>query len=124
MFGTVEVDDFVLQKIGMHLGMIGDVVSKYKLKDYEKFTDSHIACSSIGMNILIIGKLVKQLEEKTRKRHNHIAWDYLTVLANTVVNNLDALEMEAIWKFVEKDREPLKKQFDKIMDDKMEELWS
>lgn len=114
-------DHYVVGMIACHLGMIGDVVKKFELNDCKQFSDNYTAHTSICMHILIIGRLVKDLSLKFKKQHNNIAWHYIILMSNMVLDKCYKRDdMKTIWKFVETDVPPLKELAGKIMEEGLE----
>lgn len=102
-----------LQKI---LSIIDETAEISKYISKEEFLKSDLFKTSISMEILRIGELVKNLTQEFRKENPQVTWRAISGFRDVIAHKYDVTDMTEVYNTVKKDFPELKNQIEKILD--------
>ena len=91
----------VISEINIGLEMLGETELEEFLKD-EKLK------RALGMTVINIGELVKNVTEETRKEHSNIPWKVIAGMRDSTAHKYQTLRMEDVYTTVKEDFVSLK----------------
>jgi len=96
-------EDLIILTIScIYFSTVKKAIEKFEL-NYDNFKSNYIAYTSCAMSILLAANYIKKVSMKFMKKHSHIPWNKFIVLANTVVDSVNNLELDDLCKFVVED---------------------
>ena len=98
----------VISEIEIGLEMLGDA-------NLEAFLADEKLKRAIGMTVINIGELVKNVTEKTRKEYSHIPWKAVAGMRDITAHKYQTLRMEDVYMTVKEDFAVLKEQLEEII---------
>jgi len=97
----------VLSEIEIAQKMMGD-------SSFEQFEQNELLKRAIGMTVINIGELVKNLSEETRLSYPHIPWKSIAGFRDIAAHKYQTLRMEDVYETVITDFPTLKEQIEKM----------
>lgn len=76
--------------------MLGDT-------DLESFMDDEKLKRALGMTVINIGELIKNVTEETRKEHSNIPWKAVAGMRDITAHKYQTLRMEDVYTTVKED---------------------
>lgn len=104
----------ILSEINVAFEMLGDAGPDAFLSD-EKLK------RAVGMTVINIGELVKNISEETRLAHREIPWKAIAGMRDIAAHKYQTLRMEDVYNTVTIDFPDLKKQIKEIIDSEEEQ---
>lgn len=98
----------VLSEIEIGLEMLGDT-------DLDAFLNDEKLKRALGMTVINIGELIKNVTEETRKEHSSIQWKAVAGMRDITAHKYQTLRMEDVYMTVKEDFVTLKEQLKLIM---------
>ena len=98
----------VISEIEIGLEMLGDT-------DLEAFLADEKLKRAIGMTVINIGELVKNVTEETRKEYSHIPWKAVAGMRDITAHKYQTLRMEDVYMTVKEDFAALKEQLKELI---------
>ena len=98
----------VISEIEIGLEMLGDT-------DLEAFLADEKLKRAIGMTVINIGELVKNVTEETRKEYSHIPWKAVAGMRDITAHKYQTLRMEDVYMTVKEDFVALKEQLKEMI---------
>ena len=98
----------VLDEISIAQEMVGD-------QSLEQFLKSEMLMRAIGMTVINIGELVKNLSENCRRAYPLIPWKAVAGFRDIAAHKYQTLRMEDVYETVQADFPALKAQLEEIM---------
>lgn len=98
----------VLSEIEIGLEMLGDT-------DLDAFLNDEKLKRALGMTVINIGELIKNVTEETRKEHSNIPWKAVAGMRDITAHKYQTLRMEDVYMTVKEDFVTLKEQLKLIM---------
>ena len=98
----------VISEIEIGLEMLGDT-------DIEAFLNDEKLKRALGMTVINIGELIKNVTEETRKEHSNISWKAVAGMRDITAHKYQTLRMEDVYTTVKEDFVTLKEQLTLIM---------
>ena len=86
----------VISEINIGLEMLGDT-------DLESFMDDEKLKRALGMTVINIGELIKNVTEETRKEHSNIPWKAVAGMRDITAHKYQTLRMEDVYTTVKED---------------------
>ena len=86
----------VISEINIGLEMLGDT-------DLESFMDDEKLKRALGMTVINIGELIKNVTEETRKEHSNIPWTAVAGMRDITAHKYQTLRMEDVYTTVKED---------------------
>ena len=106
-------DRIILQKT------LSEIEIAQKMMDHcslEQFEQNEMLKRAVGMTVINIGELVKNLSEDTRLTYAHIPWKAIAGFRDIAAHKYQTLRMEDVYETVSADFPSLKKQIEKILE--------
>ena len=82
---------------------------------FEQFDQNEMLKRAVGMTVINIGELVKNLSEETRLSYPHIPWKAIAGFRDIAAHKYQTLRMEDVYETVVTDFPALKKQIEIIL---------
>ena len=82
--------------------------------DREKFFASQLIQDAVVRQILVIGEATNQLSPEFLERHSQIPWHAISGMRNQLVHGYFQVDLEEVWKTVQKDIPSLKSALEKL----------
>ena len=98
----------VISEINIGLEMLGDT-------DLETFLKDEMLKRALGMTVINIGELVKNVTEETRKEYSNIPWKAIAGMRDVTAHKYQTLRMEDVYTTVQEDFVTLKELLKTIM---------
>lgn len=73
---------------------------------------------SVLYRLTIIGEATKRLSTEFREQNSHISWRQMTKIYNVIVYKYDKIDLNIIWKVIEKDLPQLLKNIQPLLQSK------
>lgn len=74
--------------------------------------------SAVLHQLLVIGEAVKRLSEEFRSAHPEIPWRFAAGMRNHLIHAYDAVDLEEVWKVVQRDLPELLAQIEPLLPSK------
>ena len=98
----------VLSEIAIGLEMLGDT-------DLDAFLNDEKLKRALGMTVINIGELIKNVAEETRKEYPNIPWKAVAGMRDITAHKYQTLRMEDVYTTVKEDFVTLKEQLKLII---------
>lgn len=98
----------VISEIEIGLEMLGDT-------DLDAFLKDEKLKRALGMTVINIGELIKNVTEEIRKEHPNIPWKAVAGMRDITAHKYQTLRMEDVYTTVKEDFVTLKEQLKLIM---------
>lgn len=98
----------VLSEIAIGLEMLGDT-------DLDAFLNDEKLKRALGMTVINIGELIKNVTEETRKEYPNIPWKAVAGMRDITAHKYQTLRMEDVYTTVKEDFVTLKEQLKLII---------
>lgn len=98
----------VISEIEIGLEILGDT-------GLEEFLSDEKLKRALGMTVINIGELVKNVTEETRKEHSEIPWKAVAGMRDITAHKYQTLRMEDVYTTVKEDFVVLKEQLKEII---------
>lgn len=105
-------DRILLQKVLSEIEIAQKMMDSCTL---EQFEQNEILKRAVGMTVINIGELVKNLSEQTRLTYTHIPWKAIAGFRDIAAHKYQTLRMEDVYETVAADFPSLKEQIEKIL---------
>ena len=86
----------VISEINIGLEMLGET-------ELEAFLQDEKLKRALGMTVINIGELVKNVTEETRKEHSNIPWKVIAGMRDITAHKYQTLRMEDVYTTVKED---------------------
>ena len=107
-------EKIVLQKIYSEIEIIFDFLGDMTL---EKFLSDEKTKRAIGMTVINIGELTKNLSQEFRKNYPEVSWKKTAGFRDIVAHKYETLDMNDVYKTITEDFPEMKLQIEKILDE-------
>ena len=98
----------VISEIEIGIEMLGDAA-------LEEFLSDEKLKRALGMTVINIGELVKNITEETRKAYDQIPWKAVAGMRDMTAHKYQTLRMEDVYVTVKEDFAVLKKQLKEMI---------
>lgn len=98
----------VISEINIGLEMLGET-------DLESFLNDEMLKRALGMTVINIGELIKNVTEETRKEYSGIPWKAIAGMRDITAHKYQTLRMEDVYTTVKEDFVSLKKSLKSII---------
>ena len=105
-------DRIILQKVIGELRIAQSMMGACSL---QQFQESELLMRAVGMTVINIGELVKNLGEETRLTYSHIPWKAIAGFRDIAAHKYQTLRMEDVYETVVSDFPDLKRQLERIL---------
>ena len=105
-------DQIILKKVLSEIGIAQEMVGDQTL---EQFLKNEMLMRAIGMTVINIGELVKNLSENCRKAYPVIPWKAVAGFRDIAAHKYQTLRMEDVYETVQTDFPLLKAQLEEII---------
>ena len=105
-------DRIVLQKVLSEVGIAQTMMDGCTL---EQFKQNEMLMRAVGMTVINIGELVKNLSDETRLAYPHIPWKAIAGFRDVAAHKYQTLRMEDVYETVVTDFPALKEQIERIL---------
>ena len=105
-------DRIILQKVLSEIGIAQNMMGGCTL---EQFRGSEMLMRAVGMTVINIGELVKNLTEETRLASPQIPWKAIAGFRDIAAHKYQTLRMEDVFETVVTDFPALKAQIERIL---------
>ena len=105
-------DQIILQKVLSEIDIAQKMMNDCSL---EQFLENEMLMRAVGMTVINIGELVKNLTEETRLNYPHIPWKDMAGFRDIAAHKYQTLHMEDVYETVITDFPLLKKQINEIL---------
>jgi len=82
----------------------------------EKFSDIISMQDAVLMRLAVIGESANKIPTDVRKKHKTIAWRKIINLRNIIIHDYSSVNIERIWKILQKDLPVFKKQVIELLE--------
>ena len=105
-------DRIILQKVLSEVGIAQTMMDGCNL---EQFKQNEMLMRAVGMTVINIGELVKNLTDETRTAYPHIPWKAIAGFRDIAAHKYQTLRMEDVYETVVTDFPTLKEQIEQIL---------
>jgi len=105
-------DRIILQKVLSEISIAQKMMDNCTLEQFEK---NEMLMRAVGMTVINIGELVKNLSDETRLAHSHIPWKAIAGFRDVAAHKYQTLRMEDVYETVVTDFPALKVQIEEII---------
>lgn len=105
-------DQIILQKVLSEIGIAQEMIGHCSV---EQFKQSEMLMRAVGMTVINIGELVKNLTEETRLAYPYIPWKAIAGFRDIAAHKYQTLRMEDVYETVITDFPSLKAQIEEIL---------
>lgn len=105
-------DRIILQKVLSEIDIAQKMMDNCTL---EQFKQNEMLMRAVGMTVINIGELVKNLSDETRLTNPHIPWKAIAGFRDIAVHKYQTLRMEDVYETVSTDFPVLKGQIEKLL---------
>lgn len=82
---------------------------------YGAFLENELAQSAVVREIAIIGEAASRLSASFRYKHKEVPWQDVIGMRHKLVHGYFSVDLEIVWKTVEEDAPPLRKNITRIL---------
>ena len=101
-----------LRHIEESIESIFDFVGK---AEYEDFSNNRMMVSAVVRELEIIGEAANNMSQEFRDSHPEIPWRDMIEMRNVLIHEYFGVIVETVWKTIQKDLPPLKKEVEGIL---------
>ena len=105
-------DQIIIKKVMSEISIAQEMVGDQTL---EQFLKNEMLMRAIGMTVINIGELVKNLSENCRRAYPLIPWKDVAGFRDIAAHKYQTLRMEDVYETVQTDFPTLKAQLEEIM---------
>ncbi|MBO5569256.1 MAG: DUF86 domain-containing protein [Clostridia bacterium] len=105
-------DRIILQKVLSEIGIAQEMMDSCTV---EQFRQNEMLKRAVGMTVINIGELVKNLSDEARTAYAHIPWKAIAGFRDIAAHKYQTLRMEDVYETVITDFPSLKKQIEEIL---------
>ena len=105
-------DRIILQKVLSEIDIALRMMAGCTL---EQFKQNEMLMRAVGMTVINIGELVKNLTDETRTAYSHIPWRAIAGFRDIAAHKYQTLRMEDVYETVVTDFPALKDQIEQIL---------
>ena len=105
-------DRVILQKVLSEIAIAQKMMAGCSLEEFEQ---NEMLKRAVGMTVINIGELIKNLSEDTRRAHPHIPWKAIAGFRDIAAHKYQTLRMEDVYETVAVDFPTLKGQIETIL---------
>ncbi len=105
-------DRIILQKVLSEIDIAQEMMGGCTLK---QFKGNEMLMRAVGMTVINIGELVKNLSDETRLAFPHIPWKAIAGFRDVAAHKYQTLRMEDVYETVVTDFPTLKQQIEQIL---------
>lgn len=105
-------DRIILQKVLSEIVIAQNMMGCYTL---EQFKQNEMLMRAVGMTVINIGELVKNLTDATRLAYPHIPWKAIAGFRDIAAHKYQTLRMEDVYETVVTDFPSLKEQIEEML---------
>ena len=105
-------DRIILQKVLSEIDIAQEMMGGCTL---EQFRGNEMLMRAVGMTVINIGELVKNLSDETRLAFPHIPWKAIAGFRDVAAHKYQTLRMEDVYETVVTDFPTLKQQIEQIL---------
>ena len=105
-------DRIILQKVLSEIGIAQQMMNGCSL---EAFQQNEMLMRAVGMTVINIGELVKNLSENCRRTYAHIPWKAIAGFRDIAAHKYQTLRMEDVYETVTADFPTLREQIEQIL---------
>lgn len=105
-------DRIILQKVLSEIDIAREMMGGCSL---EQFKQNVMLMRAVGMTVINIGELVKNLSEETRAAYPHIPWKAIAGFRDIAAHKYQTLRMEDVYETVATDFPALREQIKDIL---------
>ncbi len=105
-------DRIILQKVISEIGVAQNMMGGCTL---EQFKQNEMLMRAVGMTVINIGELVKNLTDEIRLAYPHIPWKAIAGFRDIAAHKYQTLRMEDVYETVVTDFPSLKEQIEEIL---------
>lgn len=102
----------VISEIDIGLEMLGNA-------DFEEFSKNEMLKRAVGMTVINIGELIKNITDETRIKHANIPWRAIAGMRDVTAHKYQTLRMEDVYNTVRENFPQLKKNLTEITAEKL-----
>lgn len=92
-------------------------IEKYTVQGQTEFQDNELVQIWIVHHLQIIGEASSNLSQKLLSQYPQIPWAEIVAFRNIIVHEYFRVDLQAVWKIIDRDLATLKNQVEAILDD-------
>ena len=105
-------DRIILQKVLSEIAIAQQMMDGCTM---EQFLQKEMLMRAVGMTVINIGELVKNLTDETRMQYPHIPWKAIAGFRDIAAHKYQTLRMEDVYETVAADFPALKEQIEELL---------
>ncbi|MBQ6539739.1 MAG: DUF86 domain-containing protein [Oscillospiraceae bacterium] len=105
-------DRIILEKVLKEIDIAQGMMSDCSLEEFEQ---NEMLMRAVGMTVINIGELVKNLSDECRQEYKHIPWKAIAGFRDIAAHKYQTLRMEDVYETVLTDFPELKKNIEEII---------
>jgi uncharacterized protein with HEPN domain len=92
-----------------------DCIEKYTAKGRDEFDSNELVQTWVVHHIQIVGEASSRITEELRLAHSQVPWGVIRAMRNVLVHFYFGIDVDEVWRTVEKDLPILKSQVSTIL---------
>ena len=92
-------------------------IDKYTAQGRKAFFEDSMVQDAVIRNLEVIGEAVRSLPPELKRRHPEIPWRSITALRNVLIHEYFGVDLEIVWRVVQRRLPALKRHIDTMLAD-------
>jgi uncharacterized protein with HEPN domain len=92
-------------------------IGKYTAQGRNAFFDDSMVQDAVIRNLEVIGEAVRSLPPELKRRHPEIPWRSITALRNVLIHEYFGVDLEIVWRVVQRRIPTLKRHVEALLAD-------
>jgi len=92
-------------------------IGKYTAQGRNAFFEDSMVQDAVIRNLEVIGEAVRSLPPELKRRHPEIPWRSITALRNVLIHEYFGVDLEIVWRVVQRRLPALKRHIDTMLAD-------
>jgi len=93
-----------------------EAIEAYSVSSYDEFLADTKTQDAILYNLIIIGEAANQISSEFQEQYYTIPWSSMIGTRNIIVHGYDQVQLQIVWKILQKDLESLKSEITKVLE--------
>lgn len=90
-------------------------IQTYTKTGKESFLADHLIQDAVIRNLEVIGEAASRIAAEYRAAHPQFPWRGMTALRNVLIHDYEGVDLQKVWRVIEKELPPLKAAIERIL---------